>query len=292
MAENNKFYDDLDGNEGAVGFEIEMGPSDEGDEQSTYRTQNDPSRPHQRTNIIERKGFVDVRCAAVDVVHGFLEPDGDPATLLVYDFRFDPRKRARRILEAHMSFTYVSADSAVAADPVVLKIAPRGRMTLVPTTQKETTIHGGKAKAGGGVLGATVGGTIKWEKSVSHETNDATTVVGSIDLVGRSFGESNGASWSLLENKSVETGVPALVRTAVLLRRADADTEFHAPFKIRAHADLRSSLERVFGKTPKDDPILYDPSLPPTNKLRKYDVDNLGSIDLNSLSTVAFTNDD
>jgi hypothetical protein len=292
MAENNKFFDDLGGDESAIGFEIEMGPSDEGDEQSTYRTQNDSSRPHQRMNVVERKGSVEIRCTAVDVVHGSLEPGGDPATLLVYDFRFDPRKRARRIVEAHMSFTYVSADSAVATDPVVLKIAPKGRMTLVHTTQKETTIHGGKANAGGGALGVTLGGSVKWEKSVSHETNDATIVVGSIDLVGRNFGASNGASWTLLENKSVETGVPAFVRTAVLLRRADDDTEFHATFKIRAYADLWSSLEKVFGRTPKDDPLLYDPSLPPTNKLRKYDVDNLGNIDLSHLSTVAFTNDD
>jgi hypothetical protein len=290
MAEGSKVYDDYSVNEGTTGFEIGLNPGDEHDEQSTYRTQNDPTRPYQRTNVVERKGAVDVRCVAVDVVHGYLSPDGDPATLLVYDFRFDPRKRARRIAEPHMNFTYASADSSVTTDPEVLKIAPRGRMTLVPTSQQETATVTGEANAGGGALGATVGGSVKWEKSVSRETSDATAVVGSIDLVGRNFGASNGVSWSLLENKSVETGVPAFLRTAVLLRRADEDTEFHVAFKIRALADLRSSLERVFGRTPKDDPILYDPSLPPTNRLRKYDVENLSDIDLDELSAAAFTN--
>ncbi|KAE9368897.1 hypothetical protein N431DRAFT_428635 [Stipitochalara longipes BDJ] len=289
MAENSSVFDDPGEDEGIT---IELSPADEGDEGSAYRTQNDPSHPHQRSNIVERQGSVDVRCVAVDVVHGSLEPDGAPATLLVFDFQFDARRRARRILEAHMSFTFASAGSGSGSDsgPIVLNMAPKGRMTVVQTQQTETITRSGEANAGGGALGATLGGGLKWEKSVSRETSDATTVVGSLDLVGRNFGASNGVSWALLENRSVNTGVPAFVRTAVLLQRADHETEFHATFKICAQADLRSSIERLFGKTPKDDPILYDPSLPPTNKLRKYEVDNLGKIDLNDLSAVAFTN--
>lgn len=286
MAENSNVFDPGEDE----GIAIELGPGDEGGEDSTYRTQNDPSRPYQRSNVIERKGSVDVRCVAVDVVHGTLEPDGEPATLLVFDFLFDPRKRARRIVEAHISFTFASEGGGSNSDPIVLNMAPKGRMTLVQTTQTETTTHGGEANAGGGALGMTLGGTLKWEKSVSRETSDATTVVGSIDLVGRNWGASNGVSWALLENKSVATGVPASVRTAVLLQRVDPEAEFHAAFKIRAQADLRSSVEMLFGKTPKDDPILYDPSLPPTHKLQNYDVDHLGKIDLNDLSAVKFNN--
>lgn len=293
MAENNNVFEDPGDDEG---FTIELGPHDEGDEDSDYRTQNDPSRPHQRSNVVERKGSVQVRCVAVDVVHGSLEPDGEPASLLVFDFRFDARKHARRIVEAHMSFTFARGDAnaGVWADPVVLNMAPQGRMTVMRTTQTATTTRGGEAKAGGGALGGGIalGGGLKWEKSMSRETSDATTVVGSIDLVGRNFGASNGVSWTLLENRSVKTGVPTSVRTAVLLQRADPDAKFRATCKIRAQADLRSSVEKLFGKTPKDDPILYDPSLPPTNKLRNYEVDSLGKIDLKSLSAVAFNNSD
>jgi hypothetical protein len=270
---------------------VELGPGDEGDEDSTYRTQNDPARPHQRANVIERKGAVDIRCTAADVIHGTLSPDGDPATLLVYDFRFDPRKRARRLLEAHMSFIFSSDNSTVQA-PEVLKIAPKGRMKLVPTVAMQSTTRGGELNAGGGAMGVELGGAVKWEKTIEQETQDATAVVGSVDLVGRNYGASNAASWTLLENKSVETGVPAFVRTAVLLRRADDESEFRAAFKIRAKADMRTSMERVFGSTPKDDPILYDPLLPSTNKLREYDSERLGDIDLHELSAVKFTNED
>ncbi len=203
MAEIEKSFDE----EADSGdFEILMAEGDEWDEDSTFRTQNDPSKPLQRNNIVERKGAVDVRCTAADVIHGTLMPDGEPATLLVYDFYFDPRKKARRIAEAHMSFIFSATGGAGTPNPEVLKISPKGRMTLVPTTAKETTIKGGDVNAGGGALGVTLGGSVKWEKSVEQETQDATMVVGTIDLVGRNFGASNAASWSLLENKSVETG--------------------------------------------------------------------------------------
>lgn len=278
---NRNVFDDPGDDEGTT-FKIELSPYDEGDEDSTYRTQNDPSRPQQRSNIVERQGAVDVRCVAADVVHGTLAPYGEAATLLVFDFQFDPRKRARRIIEAHMSFTFASEDAA--PDPVVLNVAPKGRMVVVPTQQTESTTR----RALGLSLGLNAG--VQWEKSVSRETHDATTVIGSIDLVGRNYGTSNGVSWALLENRSVATGVPAFVRTAILLQRPDPDAAFHATVTIRAQANLRSSIGKLFGRIPRDDPILYNPSLPPTNKLRKYDADNLGKLDLNDISAVAFNN--
>ncbi|RFU27757.1 hypothetical protein B7463_g8574, partial [Scytalidium lignicola] len=282
--------DEDDQGTGLMNFSIEMDEGADGDTDSTYRTQNDPRRPQQRQNIVERKGAVDVRCLAIDVIHGYLEPDSEPATLLVFEFRLDSRKRARRIAEAHLGFTFAS-DNGGTADPEVIQIAPKGRMILVPTKQQESSTVGGDANVGGGVLGATLGGSVKWEKTVSRETSDATAVVGSIDLVGRNYGGSNSASWTLLENRTMGTGVPAFVRTAVLLKREDEENEFRATFKIQAQADMVSSFQKVFGRTPKDDPILYDPTLKPTNKLRKYDCNHLGDVDLNELSAVAFVHD-
>lgn len=283
MADETEF-DDLDVEEGVPAFEIGLG--EEGDEGSSFRTQNDPSAPLQRSNITERKGAIDIRCVGADVVHGYLKDGVHPATLIVYEFQFDPRKKARRIAAVDAEFLYSSSDGK---QPAVLKVAPKGRMTLVPTTQSETITKAGKVKAGGNVMGAEIGAGWKWEKAISRETNDATTVVGSIDLKNRNYGESNAASWTLIENQSAETGVPAFLRTAVLLKRGD-DSEFQSSFKIKASVDLVSSFKKLFGSTPKDDPILYDPELPATNKLRVYDTDNLDDIDLHELSVASFTN--
>ncbi|KAL1858770.1 hypothetical protein Daus18300_009904 [Diaporthe australafricana] len=273
-------------NEGLPAFEVELG--EQGDEGSSFRTQNDASHPLQRSNITERKGTIDVRCSGADVIHGYLKNGEGPATLLVYEFQFDHRKKTRRIITVDMEFKFGSESGQ---EPEVLKIAPKGRMTLVPTTQTETTTTGGEAKAGGNVFGAELGSSCKWEKTISHETRDATTVVGSIDIQGRNYGPSNAVSWTLMENASEETGVPAHVRTAVLLSRNEEEDTFYSTFKIKAQVDLVSKFTRLFGSTPKDDPILYDTTLSPTNILQKYDVDFLGDVDLLELSTVEFTND-
>ncbi|KAJ3567780.1 hypothetical protein NPX13_g6650 [Xylaria arbuscula] len=271
------------------GAAFEIGLCEGGDEGSDFRTQNDPSAPLQRSNIVERRGAVDIRCNSVDVIHGYLKNGEDPATLIVYEFQFDPRKRARRISMVDIEFSF-SADGA--KEPEVLKISNKGRMVLGRTSQTETITRGGEVKAGGNVFGAEIGGSWKWEKASTRETNDATTIVGSIDLPhgGRNYGAPNTATWTLIENQTMKTGVPAYVRTAVLLSRNDNDDEFFSTFKIKAKADLRRGFTQLFGRTPKDDPILYDATLPPTNKLQHYDTNSLGQVNLQDLATASFIN--
>lgn len=287
MADNNADSNlgELEVDEGLFGFEV--GLEEGGDEGSGFRFQNDPSKPQQRNNITERHGAIDVRCVGKDVVHGYLKDGEDPATLIVYEFQFDPRKPGRRIISGDAKFVFAPRNGG--SEPEVLKIAPKGRMTLVQTKQTESLTNSAEGKLGAAQFGAELGGTVKWEKTVSRETTDATTIVGSIDTKGRNYGAPNAVSWTLMENKSAKTGVPAFFRTAVLLKRED-DSEFESSFDIKVSADMVSRLSNLFGKTPIDDPIIYDPSMPPTDKLRKYDTDNLGEIDLLELSFVAFTN--
>ncbi|KAI2464186.1 hypothetical protein F4781DRAFT_84789 [Annulohypoxylon bovei var. microspora] len=265
---------------------FELGLIEIGDEGSSFRTQNDLSAPFQRKNITERRGVIDIRCTSVDVVHGYLKDGEGLATLIVYEFQFDPRKKARRIATADVEFLF---GSNVGNEPEVLKIFPKGRMTLMPITQTETITKGGEINAGGNIFGAELGSNWKWEKAVSRETKSETTMVGSIDLKGRNYGTSNAMSWTLLENELVKTGVPAHFRTAVVLSRNN-DEEFYSMFKIRTQVDLVSRFTRLFGSTPKDDPILYNPKAPPTNRLREYNVDSLGDIDLQELGGISFTN--
>ncbi|KAI1213090.1 uncharacterized protein F4807DRAFT_311133 [Annulohypoxylon truncatum] len=267
-------------------FELELDLSEIGNEGSGFRIQNDPSAPLQRKNITERRGAIDVRCTGVDVIHGYLKDGEDLATLIVHEFQFDPRKKARRIATVDIEYIF---GSDAGKEPEVLNISPKGRMTLVPTARTETITKSGEFSAGGKIFGAEVGSNWKWEKATSRETSSSTTIVGSIDLKGRNYGASNAVSWTLLENESTKTGVPAHFRTAVLLSRQDSE-EFYLTFKIRTQVDLVSQFARLFGSIPIDDPIRYDPILPPTNKLREYNVASLGEIDLQELDIVSFTN--
>jgi hypothetical protein len=267
------------------GFQLEL--SETGDEGSGFRTQNDPSAPLQRSNITERKGTIDIRCTAKDVVHGYEKVGNGYVTLLVYEFQFDPRKRARRISSVDMEFLFSSTGKK---QPEVIGIAPKGRMVLASTTQTETITQGGDANLGGNVFGAQLGSSYKWEKAINRETTDETRIIGSIDLKNRNYGNPNAASWTILENESVKKGVPAHLLTAILVKRHDEYEEFQCTFKIKSTVDLTSTITRLFGSTPPDDPILYDPTLPPTNKLREYDLDNLGEVNLPELGLVEVSN--
>ena len=271
-------------------FDISL--SKTGDLDSHFRTENDPSDPCQRANIIERKGSVDIRCNCLDVVHGDFCPSSDLfATLVVLQFRFDPRKAARRFHSVNINLEFKSME-VEEIGPEVFAISPNGRMTLVPTTQHEDTKKNLNLELGGAApfAGITAKGNVGWEKCVSRNTSDQTTVTGSIDLKRRNYGPSNCVSWTLLENKTLETGVPPSLQTAILLRRKHKDP-FQCVVKIDAKVDFRSTLERVFGfkgRAPKDDPVLFDPEIVSTENLQRYNEKELGSFDMESVCDVTF----
>lgn len=59
--------------------------------------------------------------------------------------------------------------------------------------------------------------------------------------------------------------------------------------KVKANADLTTGLERMFGRLPRNDPVLFDPNLPPTNNLEEYDLENLGAFNLDAASDLTFS---
>lgn len=263
-----------------------------GDEGSHFRTENDPSNPWQRPNYIERKNAVDIRCSCLDVVHGDFSSSSDlSATLIVLQFRFDPRKLGRRFQSVDIELEFKGMDVGETG-PEVFAISPNGRMSLVPTTQHEDATKNLNLQLGGAapVGGITATGTVGWEKSISRNTSDQTTVTGSIDLKSRNYGPSNCVSWTLLENKTTGTGVPEKIQTAILLKRTD-DCPFQCVVKIDAKVDIRSTIERVFGgkgRIPRDDPVWFNPELGATKNLRTYDEKTLGDFDLESVCDVTF----
>ena len=96
-----------------------------------------------------------------------------------------------------------------------------------------------------------------------------TTIVGSKVL--SEWGEPNAASWELWEDETTKTGLPEGLRTVVLFTRQD-----NTLFQLKL-------VMKIKGSTWAYDSLLYHPGMPPTNRLMKYDTDNLASIDLTSL---------
>lgn len=154
--------------------------------------------------------------------------------------RFDFRKLTRRFQSVDIELEFKSMQIEDTGPEVFAFL--NGRMSLVPTTQHEDTTRNINMQLGGAapVGGITATGTVGWEKSVSRDTCDQTTVTGSIDLKGRNYGPSDCVSWTLMEFKTTQTGVPESMRTAIPLKRED-ECPFQCMVKVDAKADIRST---------------------------------------------------
>ncbi|KAJ4244399.1 hypothetical protein NW762_014527 [Fusarium torreyae] len=270
--------------EGALGDRIVGG------EDSTYRTENASLSDWERQNVIERtRGQIHTRAELLEVTHGTYDEDGDEATLMVFRFRFDPQKNSRRVIRARVDVIFRGKDGN--SEPIVEAIAPEERWSVVPTTDSESTTKGGELNLGAsGVPFLEAGGSAKFEKTITRDISDATTVSGARKLrKGQNWGQPGVAVWNILENKRRESGVPDSVTVAVLLRREDSEP-FDAVVELEADVDWRTGLESKFMRVPLDDPILFNPQLTKSKpkKGRKYGVENLASVDLYELCKVRF----
>ncbi|KAL6831424.1 hypothetical protein J3E69DRAFT_329438 [Trichoderma sp. SZMC 28015] len=274
--------------DGATSYEFDL--FEQGDLDSGFHLKNDLASPYQRSNVVQRKGAIYVKCTCVDIIHGKWGPEQPElnATLIVLLFRFDPLRRARRIASASIEFKFFDSRGRHRRNPEVLDISLNDSFTLMPTYRTESSTHGTEVKLGGGIAGAELSGTVKIEKRIDEETTDATRVIGSIDRLGASFGPCNAASWTLTENATTKTGVPVAMRVGILLKRR-TDDDFYCTVKLNTKADFRTRMEELIGGRELDDPILFNTTLPPTHNLMKYDVGNLGSFNVASIQDVTFT---
>ncbi|KAG9230837.1 ankyrin repeat-containing domain protein [Amylocarpus encephaloides] len=284
-----------------VPLDLNLYPNEEG--QSGFHTTNNPNAPYERNDITRRKGSIYISCDVVEIVHGLFGPP-DPAsstsdpltdemesvtescTLVVLEFSFYPKKNGRRISRADIEVKFSAIPGDPRDPPVVHSIAPFRRLTLVPTTQREQTTTEGGLNIGGGPPGVDLGVSGKLAKVVERDTEDAMTVVGTIDRTGRSYGAKNTASWTLLENKTVPKGVLPYMRAAILVTRPSQLRYFQCVVKIDVVSDFITTLGSPFHTKEKDDPLLFDAERKPAHRLRRYQVNNLGALTLASVANV------
>lgn len=246
--------------------------------QGGYHVANDPANPYQRETVTHQRGTVGIRCKSREIVHGILSPDDDTfATFLVYDFHFDTFKSFRRITEAIVTFEFRDSEPK-APSPEVVRMEPLGKCSLEPTTHETSRTRENTAGANVSKFGVGLGASTLSSKTVSGSAKSQARVVGS--PLCSNYGKETGASWSLFENAEGRDGVPSFLRTAILLKR-QRRSKFECTFKVKVRGDWRSTMKTYCAIKPIDDPILFDPELPPTNNLRnEYDTGNLDALDL------------
>ncbi|OAA57930.1 hypothetical protein SPI_06815 [Niveomyces insectorum RCEF 264] len=234
-----------------------------GDEDNTFRVKNKSLSDWERRNVLERlTKATEIRCLLLGVVHGTLNTKAKSprATLMVFKFRFDTIKHARRMTRARIDIEFFAKKKGDEA-PEVLAVAPNERWSVVPTEDREKLSAGGKVKAGvSGVPFVDLGAEVSLRKTWSKDISDATTVTGGTHL-GENIdaGAPTACGWTLLENKKRQTGLPDSLTVAVLVTRTN-DKPFHAMVNLEARGNIRTEMDWMLNKIPVDDPVLFNPS--------------------------------
>lgn len=262
---------------------------DSDDGEGGFHTKNPPRQPFQRETIHHDRSSVNIKCSLLDVAHGKWSPDSNSyATLIVFEFRFEPGKPSRRITSSTITVQF-RGESEDDDHPGVADLSLDGSYSLVPSTQEETITSGIDGNINISVLSS---GQIsldkKHEKVVNRQTSDATYVSGSSCMIGVDWEPNNAVEWKLRENETLKTGVPAYLRAGVLLKR-ETRAKFKCTVDIDTKVDTMSQIGRWFGGKPEDDPVLFDPSFKATNRLMEYDTENLSGVNMAVLGDVSFT---
>ena len=249
---------------------------------SGYHMQNLPDQK-QREYLVQYGYGSDrmVKGRLVDVIHGRLAPDGAQASLIISTFKFLGSTSSRRFRYANITWDFAYADSDGQEWPEVRKISLDDQYVMNQTTFDESraTNLGAGLQAGGEMASLSL--SAGWSQSRSAKIDDHISLYGSSIFTHQDGGEPNGARWILQENRSQRSGIPGSLTTAVLVKRKP-DRAFIGTIQIKAKMDLGSSMEDLFGKKPKVDPIVFDLALAP--KSAKYDQQNLDSIVLDDIS--------
>lgn len=209
------------------------------------------------------------RATIVEVATGSLTSEGDPATLLVIEFRFVSLNNSRRFTAARITLKFSDAKSRTNLDPEVYRIHPEDVTLLDKITISKDTEQSLSGSINGGipVAGGSVGYTWKVTQLKDHEHSARLTGV-KYNLRESLSGDDNAAIWSLEEHTSKKNGIPNFLRTAVILRRK-ADDPFRVELSVETDVNLRSKLSTMFGsaKTEPIDPVNIDPDLAKVHSL-------------------------
>lgn len=246
-------------------------------------TKNVPSNQAQR-NIVTNRGKrspfkADVRLVAC--VHGKMSEDtSTPASLVVLEYHLGCTGGRHRYDSVTTRLAFDSAKPKNSKDePFVKSYAPFKLSKMMDAVEIEHTQKWkAEGNAGANFTPANVGLTLGKESEKKYNLDSC--------AFGQAFQEfSDGKSgtdailWELRENKTKGIGVPDTFRVALLIQRTDSE-KFLGHFSLDLHAGIwfaaTQSFKSVCGLVEVDDPIIFDPSLPPQTDDVEINASNLG----------------
>ncbi|KAK4107019.1 hypothetical protein N656DRAFT_720932, partial [Canariomyces notabilis] len=201
-----------------------------------------------------------LQCRIAHVCHGTLEPNGDPATLLVMLFVFQPKGQTKRFKQVEVTLNFMPGSEDTVA-PEVLRMSPVGEYALFPSEQEVEISHVFSPS-----LEATVGlakGTLGYQ--LEHKTSRKIKDHGTIFGVARGSRE---VFWGLYENESTDSGIPSMFQGAILLKRekklnSQYGQQFSLKLTISGRVNRKAEAEEIsknmFGTKRRGEDVLFDP---------------------------------
>ncbi|KAF5979200.1 major intracellular serine protease [Fusarium bulbicola] len=212
-----------------------------------------------------------LQCQLAHVCHGTFTEDGDPATLIVILFIFQPKSNNSRFKQASITMTFSAGTGATEA-PEVKKIAPYNEFTVYLSEKTEEVGHAFKPSLEGsaGLAKGTLG--YEWQRKSTEQTQERGMISGTSRSMPGGSAKHHKVVWELSENHSTKSGIPSLFQGAILLRRKASagdplGEKFSSTLEIKGKVNRRDEIQvvvanlekRMSGNQDRSEHIFFDP---------------------------------
>jgi hypothetical protein len=161
--------------------------------------------PKQPDHVVTE---MEVSDSFLSAILSTIQPLDEHRSLLVLSIACHPAP-GRRFKNSTITWRFAPSPTMEQTSPKIIALAPQH--SVGGWTEEQTTlIWKLKAKAGGGVIGASAGLDPSVEKETQKAVLHAMTIMGSVRPNERAF-------WTIEENKSSERGIPSHFQLAVVL---------------------------------------------------------------------------
>jgi hypothetical protein len=230
--------------EGPEEFVINLSEVAPGAVVSGYKNRKDGGQKLPQVIVNHSDAKSQLKGKLMRAVHGKLTPDGDAASLLIFEFDLTTPGN-HRFKRATVRIYFEDSEQDSENDPQVHKIVPQGMHHLNKHTDTkditqgvDVAINANPVPAAGFNLG------YSWSMSETKTKTSCALLNGMTDSIGTDKEETI-AIWVMEEEKGAQQGIPTFLRTAVLLRHeAEEPRKFNIDLEIDA---LESS--RLYGKS-------------------------------------------
>jgi hypothetical protein len=244
------------------------------DSGGSYRSRDEKGKRFPKV-LVDSGNKTQVKAKLMIAVHGTLEPNSDPTSLLIFEF-YLTTPNGRRFKKSTITITFEDDKGPSEFDPEVYQISPEGKFTLNKQTDSEDITHAVDAAVNGVPV---TGGSLGYHWTMSRTVNrEHSATLNGMSRKIKTYGEETSAVWVMEEDPVKGEGVPTFLRAAVLLRHEESE-------KFRFSVEIDTAENKLFygSSTSKMvNPLSIDPNIIASVKKKGVDPTNLGSVDLGS----------